>query len=496
MTSKMIGRRNGARFFRKQHHIRIFTRNYRIIQHFSSWQYPEIPWRRISDEDIEKAKQLVVVQKHRDDLTKSVQTAVRAYLHSAYPKAFSLTSSRSIWKNFRTKELNEKGHTLLQLNGFQNVALPKQMDMLMLAEGVVAFPNFYSRMTRANEQAKFLLFAQPVVKDSSKATDMDRVYPTIIQEDIQIYRILENQAERIINVIYNMAQAFVKNIIHRPFELISKRVQVVTQLVREKLIKISGNDPVISAAVSAATSHPSIRLPSMVDQPSTEPLENLLVIGEARDELTLFADMSPSVRLVALPYVLGHKSASTLVSVSLVAFGAIPLAYRSLNYAFLYPGLSEALAISVIGTITYGLYSQRYNARISQSHVVANALMHRVQARNDAVVLVLQEGAVRQVSQAVLSEYFNRLLKDMKKKNDAKEELLTQLPTPKVSMVSTDLVDPLDLAVTLRLLEPVGGTDKRPQGPDQQSKFKAVSLEDATARVERANIIGIPSENA
>jgi hypothetical protein len=477
----MFGRRFGARFLKtKPRHARISTRNYRIMARFSSWQYPEVPWRRVSEEDIEKAKKLVLLQRQSDELTKAVQTAVRAHLQAEFPKAFSLTSSRNIWKNFRAKDLNEKAHTLLQLNGFQSVPLPKPMDMLMLAEGVVAFPNFYGRIARTNE---FILFAQPIVKKSSRDTENDKLYPAIIQEDIQIYRILENQAEGIINAMYNVAQAFVNNVIHRPFELIIKRIQVITKIVRKKLK--SSNDPVISAAAS----HPNIRLPSMVDQPSTEPTENLLVIGEARDELTLFAHMSPTVRLVALPHILGHKSASTLVSVSLVFFGALPLAYRSLNYASLYPGLSEALAISVIGTITYGIWSQRYNARISQSRAVANALLHRVQARNDAVVLVLQEGAVRQVSQAVLSEYFDRLVNTTKIRGEDKE-LLMQLTTPDISVASTDLVNPLELAVKLNLLELVGGTDAKPTtNPENRSKFKAVPLEDGTVGVKKANMV-------
>jgi hypothetical protein len=189
---------------------------------------------------------------------------------------------------------------------------------------------------------------------------------------------------------------------------------------------------------------------------------------------------------VALPYILGHKSASTLVSVSLVLFGALPLAYRSLNYAHLYPGLSEALAASVIGTISYGIWSQRYNARISQSRVLSEALLHRVQARDDAVVLLLQEGAVRQVSQAILSEYFTQLeIKKTHKYATAEDlELLARLAPRKVSGASTDLVNPSKLVKQLGLVfdfSSGAGTN-------------VVSLDDAASKVEAARTVMLSNE--
>ena len=225
----------------------------------------------------------------------------------------------------------------------------------------------------------------------------------------------------------------------------------------------------------------------MVDQ-SNEATENLLVLGESRDEMTLYAHMSPSTRLVTLPYVLGHKSASTLVSVSLVLFGALPLAYRSLNFAHLYPGLSEALAASVIGTISYGIWSQRYNARISQSRVLSDALLQRVQARDDAVVLLLQESAVRHVSQAVLSEYFSQLetKKTHKYATAADRELLARLAPRNVPRTITDTVDPN------KLLKQLGLVFDFSSG----SGTNVVSLDDAVFKVEAARDAMLSSERS
>lgn len=443
----------------------------------------------------------MTIQKQKEDLTKAIQGIVRARLQSEYPTVFSMTSSRTIWKNFRTKELSEKARILLALNGFERVPLPKPMDMLMLAEGVVAFPNIYSRLSRSPEQVKFVLFSQPIIEPTTTTdSKSSKQYPEIIQEDIQLYRVLENQAERIINALYNTLQSGTRRFIQKPIELVAQRIETVLELLRQQLSMVH------LPTESESAPHPNIRLPSMVESSTFETKENLLVLGEGRTEMTLYAHMSPSVRLLALPYVLGHKSASTLVSVSLVIFGAIPLAYRSLNYAFLYPGLSEALAASVIGTITYGIWSQRYNARISQTRVVTNGLLHRIQARDDAVIFLLQEGAVRQVSQAILAEYLERYDKSLIPARHRRfgNEILAQLGTrnkikmttsttaSKKPFVSKELINPLELAAELGLLEQVGKKTLVLQGQDNNAiKYTAVGLEDALFRVqEHSRLLG------
>jgi len=161
-----------------------------------------------------------------------------------------------------------------------------------------------------------------------------------------------------------------------------------------------------------------------------EPLETLLVIssqpkpqpnpasptphrgGTPEDEVvvsaTLYRRMTPSTRILALPdyYVLRHSSASTLVSVSLVVFGALPMAYRSYVFTINYDWLvdSSVIASSVVATVLYYLYTARYRARISQSSTVNNALCARVYARDDAALMILREGAVRTMSEALLRE--------------------------------------------------------------------------------------------
>jgi len=127
---------------------------------------------------------------------------------------------------------------------------------------------------------------------------------------------------------------------------------------------------------------------------------------EIVDSVALFRRMTPATRMLTLPgiYVLRHSSASTLVSVSLVVFGALPLAYRSylfsVNYGWL-PGAGSIAAASVLATVGYYIVVGRWRARTSQRGALHEALAARVGARDEAALLLLREGAVRAVSRAV-----------------------------------------------------------------------------------------------
>ncbi len=156
--------------------------------------------------------------------------------------------------------------------------------------------------------------------------------------------------------------------------------------------------------------------------------------------VSLYRRMTPSTRILALPdyYVLRHSSASTLVSVSLVVFGALPLAYRSYIFSINYEWLvgSGLIATSVIATITYGIVSWRWRARTSQSKTVHEALGARVGARDEAALLLLKEGAVRSLVGKIL---------------DAK------IPTSEEPPTNLDagnaLVDPMQWAIDFGVIE-------------------------------------------
>ena len=72
-----------------------------------------------------------------------------------------------------------------------------------------------------------------------------------------------------------------------------------------------------------------------------------------------------------------------------------------------YPGLSQAVATSVLVTVSYGIWSTRSIAVTSQSRVVANGISHRIYARNDAVLWALQEGAIQRITDGILAHYYN-----------------------------------------------------------------------------------------
>jgi hypothetical protein len=121
-------------------------------------------------------------------------------------------------------------------------------------------------------------------------------------------------------------------------------------------------------------------------------------------------------------------------------FGAMPVAYRSFNFAVAYPGLSQVIKTSVVVTIMYGIWSTRSISRTRQSQVVANALSRRVYARDDAVILVLQDGAIRRVSESVLEVY-------QKIAEGNKEE------AGEIAFDQQHLVNPKEIAMELGLIE-------------------------------------------
>ena len=196
------------------------------------------------------------------------------------------------------------------------------------------------------------------------------------------------------------------------------------------------------------------------EEKDEDPLETLVVISsrptksgnegdEIVDSIALYRRMTPSTRILALPeyYVLRHSSASTLLSVSLVVFGALPLAYRSYVFSIDYDWLmgSGTIATSVIATISYGIFSWRWRARTSQSKTVHEALGARVGARDEAALLLLKEGAIRSVMGEILKA------KDHRPQQNSKE-------TPKkssssISRTSGAVVDPFEWANDFGLMD-------------------------------------------
>jgi hypothetical protein len=117
----------------------------------------------------------------------------------------------------------------------------------------------------------------------------------------------------------------------------------------------------------------------------------------------------------------------------------MPVTYRSFNFAVAYPGLSQVIKTSVVATVMYGIWSTRSISRTRQSQVVANALSRRVYARDDAIILVLQDGAIRRVSESVLEVY--------------QQIAVGKKETRETAVDQQHLVNPTEIAIQLGLIE-------------------------------------------
>jgi hypothetical protein len=395
-------------------------------------------WSRRGSKEAQTVKQPPLINKQKEELEQSVKEGVRSYLLHNYAGSFSSTKS---WRDpLPSKQQNSKDtklQTLAALNGYQKISLPKVDETVPLAEGIIAEPNFYSTRYRrsAEKDRMYVWMAQPM--DEYALPAKKEGLPDLIEEDIKIYRLLENQAEYLLNSMYQAVRDWLNTRILHPIE---------------SLIAYGGTTTT-GQSTDSKLQNPALVVPQDENSPTTSD-ENLIVIGKG--EIVLITGMPPSIRLLALPHTLGHKRASTFISVSLVIFGAIPLAYRSLNFALAYPGLSELLAASVVGTVTYGLWSSRDAARTRQALVVSNGIAHRVYARNDAVLWVLQEGAVHRLTKAVLTVYYHHLPKDnrVSSEEDSPKQKREKLTLPE------SLVDPSEIAVYLGLIERREGGEK------------------------------------
>jgi hypothetical protein len=401
------------------------------------------------------------------------------------------------------------GQRLLLLNGYEAVSLPKAKDLLDLAEGVIV------KASPPKELKQYIMFVQPTPDDyntdnkntttttgsnnntnnqlqqqqhqqQQKDKPEHRDYPVFVEEDIRIYHVLESHATIVLDNAYNTIQRLFELYVDAPFKRLADRILSSDIIITTRFPDRTGERGKVDKDNDDTVDEDKVAPITRLNPPSSkiygsrdpEPFENILVMSPENDEMTIYTHFHPSTRIVALPYVLTHNSASTLVHVSLVVFGALPLAYRSYNFARDYPGWSQTIAASVVFTISYGVWSSRTSARTNQSRVVTNALLHRVFARDDAVVLVLQEGAVRQLTRAVLNAYYDRWLTSGLRETKICNDRPIPPALPCFSSKSI-LVDPVKLSAKLGLL--VLDEDKHDNNKVMAKKnnWKANTLDDA-----------------
>ena len=307
---------------------------------------------------------------------------VQQYIRQEYPTAFriipmekkersSLSLSASWSSNSNERLDTSPATTLAQLNGYTSLEIPSSQRVVFLAEGVLARPR--QRMFRSGTYT--LMAKREATKMNNVRHDKVHKFPPMIQPDITAYRIIENKAE---TILYDCRQSILDNlqkyIIH-PFE------------------RITGT----SLALLPSNSESN-------DESATMDVTCLRIHHETGD-LQIITHVQPRHATLLTPFELDHKPASTLITVGLVVFGAVPLAYRSWNFMSAYPAMSRVIMASVIGTVAYGIWSSRSEARTNQALAVTRAIMPRILAQNEAAWLVLQEGATERLVDYLLAVY-------------------------------------------------------------------------------------------
>lgn len=130
----------------------------------------------------------------------AVEDAVGRYLRKRHPDIFRATTMKGFGIMSPTKEKNTPKttqkhiswiETLALLNGFQMVDTPKPEERVPLAEGIVAKPGYHSTIRRSSD-INYTLYSQPL--DEHKPPTIEKL-PVLVEEDINIYRILENQVQ-------------------------------------------------------------------------------------------------------------------------------------------------------------------------------------------------------------------------------------------------------------------------------------------------------------
>ena len=310
-------------------------------------------------------------------LEREVNQAVRAYIEHRFPRAYHprpTTSKRRDANSLRTSFTRPTVDTspaasLARLNGFR-ITIPSPTHRVFLAEGILAIPE--QSMFGATET--YSLFVKPSQKAVPKSL------PPMVLEDITIYRTLENRVEEFLYGVRRSVRDWISTRITAPLErLLGRRIQ---------------------SDKSAETSSDADRH------------ETALKIHHQTGRIQVLDHVQPRHYTLLLPFELEHKPASTLITVSLVVFGAVPLAYRSLNFMWAYPALSQGIVASVIATVGYGIWSSRSVARTNQALAIHKAILPRIQAQNEAAWVVLQDGASKELTRIILKLYQGTSVED------------------------------------------------------------------------------------
>ena len=352
-------------------------------------------------------------------LSHATRGAVRYLLSRRHPQLFSLSALQKSFDNRRiaaNKSNRTAGYDTISkqvlldklavLNGFSKVS--KIHCPVSLAEGVIAVQN-----TRILDE--FTIYSRPSIVENDSSTESknnsllvqehfeSRVYlPPFREDDFTMYRTLENRLDTYLN---NKKESWMECVKTNPIFITYQKLMV--GMMPQTL---KGD----SQSALELPDAEQLRDSFHTDPNSTDSENEIDVVVLYQAKIVVLEKVLPSYLLLALPpillkkprlpYKLKHNTASTIIYVSLVTFGAVPLAYRSIKYALDYPAMVELLLASFFGTLAYSIWYSRYGARVRQQLSIERALGSRIIARDNAALAFLVEGAVKNVSQFILQE--------------------------------------------------------------------------------------------
>ena len=298
-------------------------------------------------------------------LSHATHRAVKSFLSRKHPQLFCLSvlqksfDNQHIVANNTGKIIGGDGNSkkvideLAVLNGFSKVS--KIHCPVALAEGVVAIQN-----TAILD--KFTIYSRPSIIGNGTSIESEskhiplnktietRAYlPPFREDDFTLYRTLENRLEAYLK---HKNESLMRYLSSNPVIVASKKflMRMLPQKLKEE------SEPVLDVS---AVEQPRVTFHTDANSDESKNEVDIVVLYQGRIVVLekvlqkFFLLALPPVMLTKprLPYKLKHNTASTIIYASLVTFGALPLAYRSIKYALDYPAMVELLLASFFGTV-------------------------------------------------------------------------------------------------------------------------------------------------
>jgi hypothetical protein len=293
-------------------------------------------------------------------------------------------------------------HRLASLNGYHPIPIARHQ--VPLAEGVLAEAS-------KTVHEDYTVYRKPSVASTATAKSPTKSidkHPSFREEDFSLFRIVQTSVEQSLN----RREEQIRLHLLKQQEQVQQSYSKLVETIYTPLQNLMGNNSRnCDGKGGELPNSPSLEA-TQDESLSMYGNEDLLILYDKGHRLLLVQDVPPKYRLLVLPttpttknpYRLQHGRAASVIYTGLVMGSGVPLAYRSLKYAFDYPGLAQVMVASVVGSVSYSLWASRNGAQTRQLLVVANATTSRIVARDEAAMLLLREGARRRSSDNIVGD--------------------------------------------------------------------------------------------